>query len=1012
MISDELQPVPVDVPLFAGQNSAMDSRIVDVGALPLVENGRFYTNGQLQKRFGLTSLSSQDTGGNTFSQGREVFSSGNSLFFHDGNNLYIYNALNSNWVPLGGLNTATVQSTVLAQSRNDVTEISSAASPNAVCVAWSEAGAVYCSVYNPANNTFLQAATQLSATGERPNVVCIGNDFFVAWVETISVNVSLARIGGTNLTQLGTIRTAAEAGTSGSGLTSTKHYDMCTNNNKVYIAASLNTSGNPIVYLSAYDTSLNFVSGLSVQSFTWNAESSVWCFGLDAGTVVFGNQWAWTTTQNLGPYAFSTPRFNGHDFNVRRIYGTGTNTNNVCWGELQNTANGNTQIYLERCSFTIVGASETFADANVSWFTNPNSYIVSRPFSADGTVYIWALTDFKLQNQLIMIDANGRAVARALTNGNAAPADSNSISLPTVASQVDSAGATNYYMAARRRAQLKFDANGNAYTSIGAALLNLKSQHPTTQAVTVGNSTYIGGAAPKLYDGRSLSELGFWFYSDTPTLTVLPGAGSLSAGTYTYALCFACYDNQGKIWRSPLVLVPPGNTQPNGSSGASVTVAANAAVQISNITYLQGSTKTNVFIEVYRTRANLTQLYKVTEINNTNQLNYITTTYTDAASDASLVGEQAYTDGSTPSYISPPGFSYITATPNRVYGLCSETNEVWVSNLTTTTTPAQFLLGQTLQVPTLTSPPTCMEILDGQLYVFTADAILNTNADGSYLSQTNSVQFAPPRVLPVDAGCVAPASLLKTDMGLWYQSAKGITLLERTQQVNFVGDAVKNYTDTILGTLALPLQQQLRFVSSNQTLVYDYVYNRWSVYTGQTPVSACRWLNSYVMCTSDGKIKQEIANTFTDDGVHFTRKVITPWIKPSGINGYARCWRFVILGEGRAPHTLQVRIAYQYDEAWIDTLQIASSAANPNGIYGAGLGTYGKTKAGLYGATPASTAYQFEAVMPRQKATAFRFEITDISNSGSGEAAALTVLSLQCGVYGGLARLPATKRTG
>lgn len=994
---DALTRVTVDVPLFAGQNSSADARVVEPGALPLVENGRFQTNGQVQKSYGLTSLPNVDIQGNTITQGRQIFEANGALFLFDGNNLYIWNPPHNAWRLLGGANYGQITSSVIVQTRNDVGELASAANGSVVVIAWVELGAVKYAAFCPTTGSYLQAAVTVSNTGRQPNVMAVGSDFVIAYVELSASpgDVILVKIPGATLATAATLSISA-------ALTSKTTYDVCQSGGSLYVVTSEVGSHTNLVVTQVNPSTMAVSSSSHLDSVTWGADSRVWCFALSAGTVVWGNASAWGYTGAGSPQAFPATGY-ATPGNVRRIQGAGTNTSNVCWAEVST----GTQIFLEQCSFNVVAPS--MSTPGIRYFTNPNTYLATRAFVYDGTIYVWALSDFKFQGQLMLLDSHGRAVGRALTNGGAAPNDGVFCALPSVTQSVDVFGATNLYFAVRRRAQLKFDVNGNASTSIGAMLLNLTYKAPMLQGLTVGASTYVSGTAVQLFDSFNLTELGFWFYADTPALANVALAGNLSAGSYTYALGYAWYDNNGKLWRSPIVLVPAGNTQPNGSSGATITCQNGDGVNITNIRYLQGTAKQNAFIEIYRTQANLTQLYKIGEIANVNSPNVLTTSYYDSLADAAITGEVCYTDGSVAPYLAPPGASYMAATPNRVYVLVSETNEIWVSNQTSSTVPAQFVLGQTLGVPSAQAP-VCFEIMDGELYIFNRDgSILTTNADLTSLLGTTALQFAPPRQIPVDAGCLAATSILRTENGIYFQSIKGLTLLNRQQNTVFIGEPVKNYNaDTILAALSIPSQQQLRFVGPNEVLMFDYVYQRWSIRTGQTPVGACRWRGSFVMLTGDGRAKVETAGVYTDDGSLYTRRLVTPWIKPAGINGYARAWSFAILGEARGPTTLQVRIAYQYDEAFVDTLQIPSTAANPDGIYGSGLGTYGKTLLGVYGGLQAN-AYQFVGTIPRQKATAFKFEITDI---GSGEAPALTMLTLECGVYAGLARLPASKRTG
>lgn len=1210
----ELTPFTIDVPLFAGQNSSADPRVVAVGSSVLVENGSFYTNGQLQKRFGLQSLPNHNATGPAIQHGAQVLSAGKALFLHDGNNLYIYNSVNKNWVLLGAVNLASLGSVVLAQSTSDVQQITSAATNDAVVIAWIENTNLYYSVYLPVNGTFLVAAKLLARTVTKPKVVTSKyGDFYIAWVDETVANVKLVRIAASNLSVIANavdeaasqttsnvplhplndglnydmvicpspsgqtvvglaarLRGAPYSGvinyfasnqaTGGDTLTNLSGFVGCAANsyNNVtatgititasttvawqgsYSVKSVCVPGSGVfpclrssavaltastqytfscymngVYSLSYDvrdqnnvslldasqtnhwvsntagtwtrqsihfttlsttTSIQtFVQEFADNGYTWYSDGFMINTGATAATWVDSASAGITPSVNFTFYSTnpSTPlalassqivthanwsaqdtsiwlicdlagNFCGGDSNawipansgysVPIVFPSTTNFQPGCigritgsgpiapdphlglltsWAEVApvNATGTNNQAYLAQCTLNILNG--TFTDTGITFRTNPNCYLASKMFAADNTYYVWALCDYALQTQLVMVDLQGRTVGRALTNGSSAPNDGVLSSLPYVAPTVDDDGATHYYFAARRRAQLQFDAAGNVSTTIGGALLDLRYAHAATQTVSVGNSIFFGGVAPKLYDGRALTEIGFYFYPGTPTLTNTANGGLLSAGSYLYAICYAWYDNQGKIWRAPLILIANSDTsQPSGSCGASITCNAGDSVTISNITYLQGSAKQNVIIEIYRTAADLSELIKVGAIPNVDQLGHLTTSYTDIVADTALAGEVAYTDGSVAPYLAPPAISYLTATPNRVYALVTESDEVWATNQTSTTIAAQFALGQTFDVPTLTAQPNAIAVMDGYLYTTTEDTLLVTAADTGTLSSAEVLQFNPPVALPIDSGCISPGSVLSTELGIWYQSAKGIMLLSRQQTTSFVGEPVKNYTSDalVLQTVVCAAQQKIRFVLPTCVLVYDYVWQRWSVDTGYDAVSACNWNGSFVLLTVDGIVRQEVPGTFMDDNNYYSRTVVTPWIQPAGISGYARCRRFIVLGEMRSPHTLQVQIAYQYDEAWVDTMTVQGSAVTDmNGIYGVNLGTYGKTVNKVFGAPGAGGVYQFEGIVPRQKATSYKFALTDIEQSGSGEASRLTMLSLECGAYLSTARIPSNK---
>lgn len=1012
----DLAPHTIDVPLYAGQNSSADPKIIDVGSLPLVENGRYYTNGQNQKRFGVTRLGNRKFSGQGFAQGKQVLSSNNALFEFDGNDLFNYNTPNSNWQPIGALNSGKVRSISLTQSVNNVDELSSAASNTAVCLAWAENGQIKISIYNPNNGSYIQSGTVISPAGKSPIVAVepsTGN-FYVSYIDTLLNVVNIRQIPASNLGGLGIAVTVPLS------LSLQSRYDMVINNSDELYVLGDNGNGGSNCNYARYDRNFNF-QGVGLTLGVAAPGTNVSLIVLNTGVLASASSgWEYLNpdpTGEAGSWDVSGT--------VRRAVGavkgidpTNTFYTGTIFLEVEQNFGTTTQIYIRPQSYIhIVSPTDgtTITDSGTPWFTNQNSHLASRAFNADGFVYAWVLSDFKFQTQLELIDSEGRPVGRAQTNGAAAPYDRVGISIPSV---LPTSGG-NYYFANRRRSAITFDSTGSIVSTIGGALLDLDYEDSTAQvqAVYLNGTTYFAGAAPKLYDGSTLSEVGFWFYPDTPTTTVTTG-GQLSAGTYSYAIAYFWTDNSGKEWFSPVILGPPGSTQPSGSSGVSVVVTDGAAVTLANITYLQGSDKKNVRIGIYRTPVNGTQYFLIANIPNVDILGLLSTSYTDGAPDTSLNGQLLYTDGSQPPYLAPPGISYLTASPNQLYALVSETQEVWVSGITGQNVPPQYVQGQTIGVPLLEQPPVGVMVMDGLLYITGPNDWLTTNATGQLNSLTPTVfQFAPPVKLPFDSGCVSAQSLLLSEDGIYYQSKKGIQLLSRSQQTNFIGESVKNFPGQVLGVAQITNQQQIRFLMASQTLVFDYVFKRWSIYTyRQSPslnnavVSCCAWLDDWVHLESNGNAQQEIAGIFTDNGQFIKRNIELPWIKPSGLNGYARCWEFVILGESKSVTSLNVSIAYQYDPTYIDKLRIDGNQVNPNSVYGVNLGGYGNTTQGQYGSNVPGRAFQFQGTMPRQKATSFKFLISDVESDG--EAVALNVLSLTVGLYNGLARLPAGKRVG
>lgn len=178
-MQQKLTPSIINVPLFGGMDSSIDTKLLEPGNNRVVENARLDTRGRANKRFGYTSTSTQRSDGSILNPGVQVFSAGNALLQHDGLALSAYSPGSNAWLPLGDACSAPVNALGVVQSQNTVTEISSAASSAYFVTAWAEAGNVYCSVTELATKTAL-VSRQLLAPGARsPNVLQLNGNFYI-----------------------------------------------------------------------------------------------------------------------------------------------------------------------------------------------------------------------------------------------------------------------------------------------------------------------------------------------------------------------------------------------------------------------------------------------------------------------------------------------------------------------------------------------------------------------------------------------------------------------------------------------------------------------------------------------------------------------------------------------------------------------------------------------------------------------------------------------------------------
>jgi hypothetical protein len=134
----------------------------------------------------------------------------------------------------------------------------------------------------------------------------------------------------------------------------------------------------------------------------------------------------------------------------------------------------------------------------------------------------------------------------------------------------------------------------------------------------------------------------------------------------------------------------------------------------------------------------------------------------------------------------------------------------------------------------------------------------------------------------------------------------------------------------------------------------------------------------------------------------------TGWINPAGLQGRIRTKRFWILGNYRGPHRLVVKIAYDYNDVFTETVIIDTSSAvtvtryGEDSPYGSGSPYGGEFQ-----------LEQFEVSCESQPHQAIKVSVYDVPPADQAFSTySLTGLTLQWMPRGGVQNLPATKRFG
>lgn len=438
-------------------------------------------------------------------------------------------------------------------------------------------------------------------------------------------------------------------------------------------------------------------------------------------------------------------------------------------------------------------------------------------------------------------------------------------------------------------------------------------------------------AFPWEYDGQQVVESGF---STAPAVvspqSTTTSGGALLAATYWYRLCFVKRDAYGNVTRS------------SPSNPFSVTTSANGTVKFPPLSYSGG----NVYVEFYRsvsttsTSAAAPGVYYLIGSVPQNTVFTDTGAYTDATLQAQMT---IYTASGEIENDPPPPVHHMAFGETRAFIIPSDArNQIWYSKPYVPGKQLEFSANFTVNEGANAGLFTAIAVLDTNVICFKADSIAYFSGTGPDATGTNG-SFSQFARLSSDVGCVDPGSLAIIPGGLLFRSRRGIELLTRGLQVQYVGFAVEPLAQaitTIGSAVVLPKYTQVRFVPSvpgQPVLVYDYQFSRWSTYSSMASVQANTLSGQYWWISADGStVLQETPGQFLDNGANIMMTVETPELPLAGIQGWGRAYRMAVLGDFKSSHQMNVSFAYDHSPNYQDQIgySIATQADIDNVVSG------------------------------------------------------------------------------
>ena len=233
--------------------------------------------------------------------------------------------------------------------------------------------------------------------------------------------------------------------------------------------------------------------------------------------------------------------------------------------------------------------------------------------------------------------------------------------------------------------------------------------------------------------------------------------------------------------------------------------------------------------------------------------------------------------------------------------------------------------------------------MDDKLIIFKANTIYYLAGTGPDNTGANN-DFTDPVFITGTVGCINANSIVYTPNGIFFQSNKGIWVLNRNLTTEYVGAPVEAYN-------TIPVADGLSIPNSNEV--------RLSI---EPNVSMAIYNGLHVLLNGLGQVLIEEPNTFIDGGnaglmlmydyyyqqwgtfrikqgpVQFSFK--TAWFSLAGVQGFERAQWMNILGRYYSPHKLAISISYDYNDSpsqsLVATSQNYSEPYGDDPLYGNG----------------------------------------------------------------------------
>lgn len=967
----------VSIPFAEGLDTKTDRQQEALGSFRVLENVIFETINKLRKRRGYDQIQTLELGTESrITDAKQITNFKDELCLINETDFYSRSNVTEKWTNKGKIFSAFPTSTSVIRDNFSHSNTDCLQLEGLNVFTYEDSEGVKLSVKDSESGNYLVSNTLISAAGTLPKVSHISNNVFVFYVD--GINIKYRRFNIIDPTVIESEKTVI------SNMDATnKKYDVELISQKIFVTYNSATAGGTLSFVKVNED--DTIS--SIVEVAGEVPSHALSLHTDINSRVLAT---WSDNVDIKVMAFN------FTLGVQIIAPTSIETiagiTNTCLIEADN---GYYDVFYEVSAgiskdyyvkYNTIDLSATIGTPSI---VLKSVGLASKPFRHNNITFITTVHESTLQSTYFVTDTSGDIITKINTDvAGGLVADNGVTKVPQISDD-------EFLIAGQIKGRTVEDSDTFfSLLGINATILNFDKKDPYTNEVQ-GANLHITGGYLQAYDGNETVEHGFHVFPEDlindSTATV---GGFLSDGTYQYAAVYTWTDNQGQQHKSA------------PSIGFEVILAGGTATQIQNIDVpsLRLTDKTNVILDLYRTEDAGTVFYKVSDTFNPtyNDKTVEVVTILDTTSDTDLINNEIlYTTGGVLDNIAAPSSSIITSFGNRIVlaGLEDESKLIY-SKIRFEEQPIEFNDSLTVNVKADGGAITALKAMDEKLIIFKEEAIYYMLGDGpNNLGEQDN--FTEPELVSSEIGCIEVNSVVLTPLGLFFKSKKGIYLVNRSMQLAYVGAPVEFYNNlTISSAVTIPQENQVRFTTTDgDALVYNYFTNKWATFTNHLALSATSIGSDYYFLRSDGVIYKENLDKFSDNGSPINIKLSTGWISFAGVQGFQRVYKLFLLGQFRSEHKIRIRIAYDFNEAYIQEKIIDTSDFTDSNAYG-DYSPYGEPEITPYGGE--GNVYQLRLDLKKQKCQSIKIRIEEIQHTTPGEGLTLSNVAFEVGAKKGM----------